>query len=449
MNRWYLLPLVVVSSSILACGGLLGDDAEEPAVAADGDASGSTTSDDAGEATVGAPVQPAPTDLSVAGRSLEVELCTIDGAEFSGDHTMSVFKSVAVDGDRLLIAGGDGRLYGFSIQHDDGCTLKLDPSFGTDGIFDFERDVEWVSASNGTVVAANGIAESYVIRGNTLAYTCAADGYIELAEGGSWGIAPWVNATVERVYFETSGCRSEEWALRHLSDDSKREGNFTSVNGAAVVGDVVYIGGPLATSISAEGTRVIGVFSATGTEIRRFGGSDDINSPEKFGWVHAINACSPGVCVLDSNFRRLTIWSEAGVYQGTVDLKDLLGLDYPWINDFATGADGAVWFVAAQSRDEGEAADGFVYRVTGLAGGSAKRSATGTARMMEVLANHRSNPAHKRPVRPRVPVESREDAAAAAATTDAGPSKAKAASKAKSKSKAKAKGKSKGKGKKH
>ncbi|HCH64161.1 MAG TPA: hypothetical protein DFR83_15260, partial [Deltaproteobacteria bacterium] len=93
-------------------------------------------------------------------------------------------------------------------------------------------------------------------------------------------------------------------------------------------------------------------------------------------------------CILDSNLRRLTIWDDAGTYQGVVELKTLLGLEYPWINDFAVGPDGAAWF-AAGNDGAADIASGYIYRVTGLAEGIATRSNFGTSRMREALKSQK------------------------------------------------------------
>ncbi|HCH65440.1 MAG TPA: hypothetical protein DFR83_21725, partial [Deltaproteobacteria bacterium] len=299
MQRLSLISMCVLSAALLACGGLFGtDDATTSDDATDAPSEPSEAVDDDVAAH-----DPLPQDQAAAGRAVAVELCSIKGASFKADSTMGVFKSIAVDGERLMVATGDGKLHALAISHEDGCVLTPDPDFGDGGVMTFEKKVEWVSASQGTVVASNGVFESYVLRGNTLAYKCAADGYIELDSSGSWGIAPWVSSTVEKVTFDESACVATDWTLADLGDDTQRKGNFSSIHASVVIGDTVFIGGSLAKSVDAKETKVIGVYTAAGTEVRRFGGSDSLAGPETFGWIHAINQCKPGICILDSNLR--------------------------------------------------------------------------------------------------------------------------------------------------
>ena len=100
MSRLPMFTLFAASGAILACGGLFGDDDE----GGDDGTTGSTTE----EAVVGEPVVPTPKDQSVAGLQAAVEVCTISGRAFTGDSTMSMFNSVAVDGERSIeaLAGG-------------------------------------------------------------------------------------------------------------------------------------------------------------------------------------------------------------------------------------------------------------------------------------------------------------------------------------------------------
>ena len=74
----------------------------------------------------------------------------------------------------------------------------------------------------------------------------------------------------------------------------------------------------------------------------------------------------PGVCVLDSNFRRMTAWGMDGKQVGSVDLKALLGLDYPWIADMSLGNDGSMWMLAANKRADADMSEAIIYRVSGL-----------------------------------------------------------------------------------
>ncbi len=104
-----------------------------------------------------------------------------------------------------------------------------------------------------------------------------------------------------------------------------------------------------------------GVTPGLGTE-KSFG--DD-----GFGWIHGISACGPNVCAVDSNFRRMSVWSRDGKkHVGTLDLKKLFGVSggAAWINDVSLAKDGALFVPVGQDREGGEVAEGLLFRVTGL-----------------------------------------------------------------------------------
>jgi hypothetical protein len=82
--------------------------------------------------------------------------------------------------------------------------------------------------------------------------------------------------------------------------------------------------------------------------------------------VHAIEPCAAGICVLDANARRVSLWTRAGKPAGSVGLAELFGLSAPWVADFSVGKDGVAWFVAAQAREQSSVAEGLIYRVRGL-----------------------------------------------------------------------------------
>ncbi len=106
----------------------------------------------------------------------------------------------------------------------------------------------------------------------------------------------------------------------------------------------------------------------TGKEKFRFGKSDKSgSSDDRFGWTHEINGCKAGVCVLDSNYGRITMWQAAkGEFVASVSLKTLCGLDYGWFNSFDVER-GTTWLAASQSRTGTKnVSEGSIYRIKGL-----------------------------------------------------------------------------------
>lgn len=313
------------------------------------------------------PLKPKTKSQKAGSRTIKAELCKIEGREFLGKSTSGLFKAVqAIDG-RLLVVDGEGQIHGFKTSDKGGCTLKVDKSFGKKGVLKLKDKIEYLSADkSGKVVASHGIFNAYVIEGGEEVASCKTGGYIELHSSGKWGIAPWVNSTVKVVEFKDKTCTTEPWVLQDLSNDGKRKGDFSNVNTSAIVGDKIIIGGILAKSVNAKEPRVVVAFDRKGKEAFRFGNTEESFKDDGFGWFHAIQGCEAGICVLDSNFRKISLWDDKGGFIGAVKLKELLGLNYPWLADFTVAKGGEAYMVATQNRDDSKVVEGFVYRIEGL-----------------------------------------------------------------------------------
>jgi hypothetical protein len=311
------------------------------------------------------PLDPKPEPQTAGGRKLVAERCTIEGRQFLAKNPSELFKAIEVAGDRLLAVDQQGQVHGFSLDLAAGCTLRSDPGFGASGTLRLPEKTEHLSRDKaGRVFASNGIFSAWVLEDGKQQFECDIKGHVQVHPSGTWGIAPWMNANVRFVHVKQGDCHSEDWVLKELNDDSKREGPFAQVDSSAILGDLVLIGGPLAKSEDPSQPRVIVAYTRAGKERFRFGNPDAAAS-DAFSWVHAIEPCKPGVCVLDGDKRRLSLWTRSGKHLAAVDLSSLLGLEQPVVADFTIAGDGSAWFVSAAARDA-SVAEGLVYRVRGL-----------------------------------------------------------------------------------
>ena len=127
------------------------------------------------------------------------------------------------------------------------------------------------------------------------------------------------------------------------------------------------MGGTIAKEVDPNGPTVVLALDATGKEKLRMGKTERGSSDDRFGWVHAIGPCKAGVCVLDSNYRRVTMWKPSGAFVAAVSLSKLFDLKYPWIADFDRDKSGTAYFVTGQDREGAKGvAEGMIYRVKGL-----------------------------------------------------------------------------------
>ena len=316
------------------------------------------------------PLAPQPKTAEVGKTKLTAELCTGEGVSFLYKSNMDVLRSVAVAGDKLYVIDSEGAMYGFTIAAGDGCKLTVDASFGEGGKLKPKRELRTLSSdTKGNVVASHGIFANYLLKDGKVDYECSApgQGYVQLHPTGGWGLGSFANATVRKITYGATECKSEPWVLQDLGQDDKRKGPFANVNTIGFMGDMVLVGGVLVEKVENRRPTVVVAFDKTGEEKFRFGNTDKAARDDNFGWIHAIDVCTPGLCVLDSNFRRMTIWSKAGKYIGNVKLSDLFDLRYPWIPDMASAGKGVYYFVAGQDRGpKSGVAEGLIYRVSGL-----------------------------------------------------------------------------------
>ncbi len=313
------------------------------------------------------PLSPKPKEQEVAGQKYSAELCKIEGAEFVGPSTTSLFKAVEVVGNKLVLADTKGKLHGFDIESKNGCTLKVDSSFGSGGVLELPKEINHLSSdSSGRIMASNGIFAAYAVKDGKQEFECKTGGHIELHPSGKWGIAPWVNATVKMVSFEGNTCKVEEWVLKDLGNDKKRVGPLKNVNTAGILGDTILLGGIPVEKVANREVRQVFAYDKAGKELFRFGSTDKTSGSDVFGWIHALSPCKAGICALDSNYRQISLWKKDGTHIGAIKLSALFDLKYPWIADMSFAKDGTAYFVTGQSRDGTKVAEGNIYAVKGL-----------------------------------------------------------------------------------
>jgi hypothetical protein len=144
------------------------------------------------------------------------------------------------------------------------------------------------------------------------------------------------------------------------------------VHAVAFLDDLILIGGSVKANPDDNGSELVLAFDQDGKEQFRVGSTADSIEDSTHCWVHGVSGCANGICVLDSNCRKMVVWTAKGEFVGQVKLTTLFGLDYPWYGDFQVVGD--VTYVAAGdtrnlAADENKSSDvvqGFIYRVHGL-----------------------------------------------------------------------------------
>ncbi len=312
-------------------------------------------------------LSPQPKEQKAGAATIHADLCKLEGAPFLGKSSSTLLRSVAVVGNKLVVADEKGALHGYSIDKTGGCKLTVDQGFGTDGVLKLPRDINYLSSDDtGRILASNGIFSAYAVKDGKQEFECKTSGNLEPTATGKWAIGPWVNATVKLVDVGPSGCTGQEWVLKDLGNDAKRQGAFKNVNTSAVIGDLILIAGVPVEKVNGREPRIVVAYDKAGKEKFRFGNTATTTGPDTFGWIHALSACRAGICALDSNYKRISLWKSGGGFVASVELGPLFDMKSPWIQDFAVAKDGTAYFVTAQAREGSPVVEGNIYAVRGL-----------------------------------------------------------------------------------
>jgi len=302
------------------------------------------------------PLEPTPEAQSVGKTTLVATPCSIEGFDYLGPSGMELAQAIAVTKDRVFLADPKGRIVSLTKKAGPGCSLVFDTSFGENGYLLLENEIRSLAVDGeDRVYASSGIFDSYRLADGGVALTCKEkSNHVEPAPSGKWALGHFPGSAPRKVTYTDNACTSEEWAF---------DSPFKMVHDIGFLDEkTVLVGGQLESEDKFPPHKVAVVPAEGGKPVMLLGG-DKYPADDAMGWVHGIQPCPPGICVLDSNSRKMLVWTKKGDFVGKVDLSKLFGLKYPWIGDFQT-RDGMGWFIAAQKR-EGEANvyQGLVYVV--------------------------------------------------------------------------------------
>lgn len=302
--------------------------------------------------------------VTMTDKTVTLERCAIKGHEFTNTSKMSLFKAIQAVDSHIVIADGSETLVWFKLDAANGCVLEKDTSVADNGMLKLPRKIEVLSASkDGLLIASNGIFSSYLIKEGKLLGECES-GYLHSHSSSTWAFSSWVNSNTKIIKIADNKCSKQDWKLVNMTDDAKRQGDFSQVNTSNVIGDSIFVGGVWAKKVGDSSPRVVQVYDKAGAIKYKFGLMDKPYGDEAFGWVHDIEACGASTCVLDSNYRKITRWSADGKFQGIVKFDKDHGFDYPWLNDMTTTNN--MIFVLLADSDKDKKTYGTVVKLSGF-----------------------------------------------------------------------------------
>ena len=88
----------------------------------------------------------------------------------------------------------------------------------------------------------------------------------------------------------------------------------------------------------------------TGQPQFSFGNRNDAFALDGFCWIHGIAATKDQLFVVDSNCRKISVWTQEGKFIEGIKAKEL-GLGYPWMPSVAFDKDGTAYLGVSQKRE--------------------------------------------------------------------------------------------------
>ena len=259
------------------------------------------------------------------------------------------------------------KIQGDTIYHLDGNKLNKYTLNGNKLQFvsttELEDDYEYMcSDQTGMLYLSKGVGAIDVYKDDAKYMQTGVKGDLVMHPSGSWGMTFWVSSDMQKVTNNGTTLAAEPWLCTNLSDASLRQGPFSMISDVAITDTHIMVAGKEAGT---EGREKIGIFDHNGTQLMMLGGNA-FDAPDALGSTTAMLETANGFAAFDGNMRKLNLWDPNGTHIGAIDVKELFGTSYPWIEDIALLDDGSVLVAVSQERDDRSANELVFFRLTGF-----------------------------------------------------------------------------------
>jgi hypothetical protein len=310
-----------------------------------------------------------PKAKDLGGKHIVAELCKLDTsapAMQSSDFDHAIGGVVQAPDGSVYVVDHEGKLRKYTVQTASPCELVLDAKFGQGGVLALEPkpedskefDTVQVDQQGNLYVSGGGAKAKLVTSAGQASAACDESGrlFVDHSTGDTY-------LRDKRVTVKGGKCEAADpkEAFEGWTKDSHPDV-------AAAAGGLVFMKGSM-KGPDGKSVDKVGVHKPNGKKVEIVG---DEKGEGDICYVAAVQPCSLGYCVFDSNCRSLRAWSASGgKLVGAGDVNELFGVDYSWPEGlFVTK--GVTWATFSQQGTAADKSDaeaphyGFVARITGL-----------------------------------------------------------------------------------
>lgn len=269
--------------------------------------------------------------VTFGGKDLSAEACMLDTSvpDMKDEWFSNAMRGMAAAPDGSLYVIDNNKMVRHYIpQAGDSCKLGIDATFGDKGILKLPEDPERLFVlADGTLVANSWNSSQKIVNGKVESFNCHVD---EIFADGKSGMQRAMDQ-LRRIDI-SGGCKETEWKYTGWEPPKPEKGKDPI---SYSVQRVIPWDKDFLLHVSLVGDHYLGIHSADGklkVKIGKDANKDkDVKEGEDICWAADMGKCSSGLCVLDSNCRRLTSFDpKKGSMVESIKLRDLLGLSYPW-----------------------------------------------------------------------------------------------------------------------
>lgn len=269
--------------------------------------------------------------LVLAGKELSAEACLLDTSvpEMKDEWFSNALRGFAAAPDGSLYAiDNDQKIRHYIPEPGDTCKLAIDASFGDKGLLKLPEDPERIMVlDDGTLVITAWRKLHKYVGGKIESVDCDVKDVFPDGKTGFWHSGD----EAKRVDI-AAACKETEWKYKGWDAPKPEKGKDPE---KFSIQSIRPWEKDFLVHMTIKGDHYLGIHSPDGKLKIKLGKDREkdknLRDGEDICWAADIEKCAAGLCVLDSNCRRLSAWDpKKGEMIEAVEVGELIGLFYPW-----------------------------------------------------------------------------------------------------------------------